>query len=353
MRIQREHCWLVLLVLAALWIGGCSSRSQAPLLLHDFVGDVPDAVLASFTEETGIPVTRIPYESTEEAFANLQAGKQYDLVVMENRYVPALVEAGLLAPLDYQQIPNFKNISLNFRDLIYDPGNRYSVPYTWGTTGVLVRTDLVKQPVTRWADLWQPELAGKVAIWRGQPREFIALTLKSLGYSANDESPAALAEVRTRLLELRPNILFTEDYDQVSATPVLASGQALVAMGYSADALLGRAADAPIAYVLPAEGAVLWGDNYVIPAASTNRAAAMQLLNYLLRPEVAAEIMTIGYFTSANEAARQIVDPALANDPVLYPPQEVMQATEILLPLTPDGERRYAELWDEFVKAHD
>lgn len=345
-------CLLILLVLATSGLGGCDARPIAPIILHDFAGDVPDEVLAGFTRETGIRVTRAAYESTEEAFANLQGGKQFDLVVMENRFIPALIGAGLLAPLNHQKLPNFKNISLNFRDLIYDPGNKYSVPYTWGTTGMLVRTDLVDGPVTRWSDLWKPAFAGKVAIWRGQPREVIALTLKSLGYSANDESPEAMAAACERLFALRPHVLFVEDYDQVTAAPLLASGKAIIAMGYGADALLSRATEAPAEYILPAEGAVLWGDNYVIPATSANQDAALQLLDYLLRPEVAAEIMTIGYFTSANDAARQFVAPALANDPILYPPQEDMLGTEIVLPLSAEGERRYAELWSDFLAAH-
>jgi spermidine/putrescine transport system substrate-binding protein len=270
---------------------------------------------------------------------------------MENRFIPSLAAEGLLAPLNHHKIPNFKNISLNFRDLMYDPGNRYTVPYTWGTTGMLVRPDLLEQPVTRWADLWDARYAGKVAIWRGQGREAIGLTLRMLGYSANDESPAALEAVEAKLMELRPHVLFVEDYDAVSAMPLLAEGRAVISMGYAADALLGRDTNAKIDYILPGEGALLWGDNYAIAASSTNQDAATKFIDYLLRPEVSAEIITTSYFASANEAALQYLDPALANDPVLYPPQADMRHTEIVLPLSTAGERRQAELWDRFTSA--
>jgi spermidine/putrescine transport system substrate-binding protein len=329
-------------------LGGCRGEKQV-LTLLDFEGDVPDVVMADFARETGIEVVRAPYESSEEGVAKLRAGGDYDVLIMENRYVPLLVAENLLAPLNRHKIPNFKNISLSFRDLMYDPGNRYTVPYTWGTTGLLVRADLVDAPVTKWADLWDPRYAGKVAIWRGQGREAIGLTLRMLGYSANDESPEAMAAVEAKLRELRPHVLFIEDYDPVSAVRILTEGPAVISMGYAADTLLAREAGTVLDYVLPAEGAVLWGDNYAIAASSAQQDTAAQFIDYLLRPEVSARIITTGYFASANEAALGYLDPALANDPALYPPQDVMRQTEIVLPLSPEGERRQIEIWDAFV----
>ncbi|MBK8418450.1 extracellular solute-binding protein [Candidatus Villigracilis saccharophilus] len=113
---------------------------------------------------------------------------------MESRFIPQLTKENLLAELDQRNLDNSKNLSANFRELAYDPGNHYSIPNTWGTTGLVVRSDLVAEPVTRWADLWDPRYAGQVGLWMGQPREVISLTLKSLGYSANSEDPAELEE---------------------------------------------------------------------------------------------------------------------------------------------------------------
>ncbi len=343
----------VALVLVA-GIGGCGSPVRRdPVILYNYEGDLPQTVLAAFTQETGIPVEYVAYEAPEEAVASVRAGKPYDVMVMENRFLPALIAENLLAPIDHRKIRNFKNVSLNFRDLVYDPGNRYSVPYTWGTTGMAVRADLAEEPVRRWADLWDARYAGRVALWRGQPREVIGLTLKSLGYSANEESPAALAEVQARLEALRPSVQFVEDTDPVSAAPLLVSGAAIISMGYSIDVLLSHQQEAPVEYVLPEEGALLWGDNFVIPAAAPHPQAAAALIDFLLRPEISAEIVQTNYFASANEAALAYIDPALTGDPALYPPQSVMDRTEIVLPLSAEGEALYARVWDAFLAAGD
>lgn len=354
---RRSGIWWILAGVAFVLVAGmtgCGNPApRAAVIIHNYEGDLPEAVLAAFTQETGIPVEYVAYEATEEAVANLRAGKAYDVVVMENRFVPALVAENLLAPIDHRKIRNFKNISLNFRDLVYDPGNRYSVPYSWGTTGLAVRTDLAAEPVTRWADLWDPRYAGKVALWRGQPREAISLTLKSLGYSANEESPAALAAVQERLAALRPSVQFVEDTDPVSAAPLLVSGAAVISMGYSIDVLLSRQQEAPVEYILPEEGALLWGDNFVVPAAAPHPQEAAELIDFLLRPEISAEIVQSNYFASANEAALAYIDPALTGDPALYPPQSVMERTEIVLPLSAEGEALYARVWDAFLAAGD
>jgi spermidine/putrescine transport system substrate-binding protein len=341
-----------LLLMAAL-VAGCGAPPNEPLILHDFEGDIPVALLAEFTAETNIPVELVTFEATEEAVANLREGQVYDLVVMENRYIPSLIEEKLLSPIRHYKLANFKNIAVNFRDLVYDPGNRYSVPYTWGTTAMLARTDLVAEPVTRWADLWDPRYAGRVAVWRGQPREVIGLTLRSLGYSANEESPEALAKVQERLLELRPNVQFVEDTDPVAATPLLADGSVVITMGYSNDALLSRKEKLPVDYILPDEGALLWGDNYVIPASARQPDKAEQLIDFLLRPENSAKITHANYFATANEAAMQYLEPELASDPALFPPQAAMQRTEIVLPLSAEGEELYARVWDAFLAAGD
>lgn len=346
-------CWSIqLLTILALCmlLAGCIQPEPVTLTVYGWADELTAEIFADFTAATGIAVEPVIYESSEEAVANLRTGNVYDVVVVENRFVPSLVAGGLLAPIEHSRIPNFRNISLNFRDLMYDPGNRYAIPYSWGTTGLLVRTDLAAEPVRRWADLWDSRYAGKVAIWRGQSREVISFTLRSLGFSANEESPAALAAAQARLLELRPHVLFIEDYDLASAASMLADGTAVLAMGYSRDSIEGRQLNPAINYLLPEDGALLWGDNYVIPRASRHQQEAAALINYLLSAEVGARLVERNYYAVPNEAALQVLDPTLANDPVLYPPQEVMQNTEIILPLSAEGEERYARVWEAFMQ---
>lgn len=355
-RLYMRRIWLgVMLLIAISAACACAGTVTPPrsVIVHDYVGDLPPAVLKAFSDETGITVEFVAYEGPEEAVANLRTGKVYDLVVMENRYIPALIQEDLLAPIDHHRIPNFKNISLNFRDLIYDPGNRYSVPYSWGTTGMLVRTDLVDEAVTHWSDLWDDRYQGKVALWRGQGREVISLTLRSLGYSANDESPQALAAVQARLEQLRPFVRFFEDTDPVSAAPLMAEGEIALSMGYSGDVMPCRTLNLPVDYRLPAEGALLWGDNFVVPANAPHPEGAAALIDFLLRPDIGAQITQSTFYATANEAAMALLDPTLATDPALFPPQSIMSQLEIVLPLSPQGEELYAHVWEAFLAAGD
>jgi spermidine/putrescine transport system substrate-binding protein len=303
----------------------------------------------AFAREYGVKVNYLSYESQEDAITNLRAGQVYDVLVMESRDVPTLVREGLLAEINHGNVGNLKNIAANFRELAYDPGNRYCIPYNWGTTGLVVRGDLVAEPVTRWADLWDPRYAGRIGLWLGQRREVIALTLKSLGYSANSENPAELEAALQRLLALKPYALKLEEFDLAVSTEVMRSGKAVIAMGYARDVLDGREQNPAITYVLPAEGALLWGDTFTIPANSAQKYTAEVFINFLLRPDINARIANENRFATPNEAALPLIDSAIRNDPVVFPPNQDMLNAELVLPLSPAGEKRYADLWARFM----
>lgn len=352
-KIRLGSCLIVLLG-AAVILAGCSppnNRLAEELTIYNWEGDFPQSLLDAFTAEYGVKINYVTYESQEEAIENMRAGEVYDMVNLESRFLPLLIEEGLLAELDYANILNFKNISPNFRDLTYDPDNLYSIPYSWGTTGLIVRTDLVESPVTRWEDLWDEQYEGKAAIWIGQPRETLALALKSLGYSANSENPAELEAALKKLIALKPKLRFLEDYDPETAVPALASEEVVVAIGYSGDYQTGLAMGLAVEYVMPEEGALLWGDNFVIPANSPNKYTAELFINFLLRPEISAEIVNQKYYASANDAARAFVDPAILNNPSIYPSQTMLQNAEIILPLSAQGQKLYDEIWQRFLDA--
>lgn len=352
--LLRGVAWSLVLLMAVSCtpFAGNTPTPPTELFLYDWADDVPQHVLDQFTQETGLAVKLVAYESSEDAFAALSAGASYDVAVIENRYIPALIEEKALAKLDRSLLPNFKNISPNFRGLIYDPENTYTVPYSWGTSGIVVRADM-QTPIRRWADLWGLGDAGRVILYRGQARETIGLTLKSLGFSANSEEPAELQAALVRLLELRPAVEFSEDYDPITAARALAENVAGVAMGYAFDVTEGETLGVDLDYVLPEEGGLLWGDNFVVPAASAHPAEAQQLINFLLRPEVSAAIINEKVFAMANEAALPFVAPEIAQDEAVFPPNQQMQHLEIVLPLSTAGEELYAQVWEQFLAADD
>jgi spermidine/putrescine transport system substrate-binding protein len=329
----------------------CSSNKPSEeLVFYDWEGDMPQSVLDAFSTEYGIPVRYETYESQEEAIEKIRAQESYDLVVLESRFIPLMIDEGLLVRLDYRNIQNFKNVSPNFRDLAYDPGNAYSVPYSWGVTGLVVRTDGLKAPINEWGDIWDETHKGQVAIWVGQPREAIAITLKSLGYSVNSEDPSELNAALEKLIELKPHLKYVEDYDLETAAPALAGGDVVITMGYSGDFQAAMDEGLEVEFVIPKEGALLWGDNYVVPAISRNKETAELFIDFLLRPEISADIVNQKYYASANEAAREFVIPEILANPSIYPDNTVLKNAEIILPLTAQGQELYDEIWLKFLE---
>ena len=353
--IQVRSCLFMLLVFSLF----CASCAPAPtptplakeIAFYDWEGDMPRSVLDLFTAEYGVDVNYLVYESQEEVIANMQAGQTYDVVVMDSRFIPQMVREDLLAELDQRNLLNSKNLSANFRDLAYDPANRFSIPYNWGTTGLVFRADLVEEPVTRWADLWNPLYQGKMGLWMGQPREVISMTLKSLGYSANSEDPAELGAALKRLLELKPHVLALEDFDLYTSADILESGQVVIAMGYASDVLTGKELNSSISYVLPEEGALLWNDTFVIPANSPNQDTAELFLNFLMRADINAKIINENMYATPNEAAYPYIEPDLFNNPLIFPSNEDIAESELILPLSAEGRQLYDGIWEQFTTA--
>lgn len=319
------------------------------LIYYSWVGDNVVSIFDDFAAEYGVEVIYTTYESQEEAIENIRSGAVYDVVVLENQYVPEMIADGLLAEIDYRNVPNFKNVSANFRDLAYDPNNAHTIPYSWGTTGLLVRTDLVEDPVTSWADMWNPHYAGKVIGWR-LPRYTIGSALLSLGYSVNSEDRAELEEALARLIELDKNAVLL-DGEVETVAPFLVDGDAVMALGWVYDYWLAQEENVEIEYVLPKEGAILWGDNLAIPANSAKRETSELFLNFVLRPEISAQMINANYYPMPNDAATPFIDPEILNDPTIYPSNQDMQNAELLLPVSDEGKKLYDEIWQRFLAA--
>ena len=338
-------------------LAGCaqSAVQQEPILLeklvfYDWAADSIEEIFDDFTQEYGIEIDYVTFDSTEEAVANIRDGQNYDIVIIENQHVLSLVAEGLLAEIDPANVPNTKNISPSFRDLSYDPGNRFSIPYSWGTTGLVVRTDLTEDPVTSWSDMWDPRYAGQVANWLTTPRFTIGAALLSLGYSVNSEDASELEEALQWLLQIKDDTIWLDD--EPTAAPLLVNGDAVMALGWSEDFWLAQEGSDDIEYVLPSEGTILWGDNYVIPANSENKYAAELFLDFVLRPEISAELVNSGYYPLPNDAAIPLIDPEILADPAVYPTNEQMRNAQFLLPLSAAGEQLHADVWTRFMASN-
>lgn len=341
---------VLVFVMIALCLASCAPSKPpelSELVLYSWVDYMPQSVMDAFTEQYGITVQYEVYESPEQAVANLKAGNEYDLVVLTSEFIPQLTEGNLLRQIDYSRVPNFKYVSANFRDLAFDPGNTYTVPFHWGTTGILVRTDLVTRPITGWDDLWDPAFAGRLGIWPISS-SMIPIALKSLGYSANSDNPAELEAARVRLMQIKPNAVLLSNLES-TVIPMLESGEVEIAFGWAYDAMMARESGVPIEYIIPQEGAILWMDNFIIPANARNPEGAEAFLNFILQPEIAAEVINESYYPMAVDGAEAFVHPEILHDPVIFPDEAQLLNAEIIIPTRSDRKRLFDDIWSEFL----
>ncbi|MBA3531580.1 MAG: spermidine/putrescine ABC transporter substrate-binding protein [Ardenticatenales bacterium] len=347
---------LVLLLLSVGVMGcqglGAATPTPVPappetLVFYYWEDYLPQDILDAFEQEYGIKVEYISYATSEEAVEKIRAEAGYDVVAIENFKIPTLIAEKKLAPIAYANVPNFRNISASFRDLSHDPGNQYSVPFNWGITGIVVRTDLLEEPITRWADLWDPRYQGRVGIWPLH-RDMLGMALKTLGYSVNSENPAEVEEALTYLLELRKNA-FLIDLELPHAASYLLDGEAVAVYGWAYDYQEARVGNEDVSFVIPEEGTLLWGEGLVIPAHSPNKQAAELFIDFLLRPEISAQLVNEVSIANANEAARPFIDPEILSDRSIFPPEEVLQNAESLLPLSPEAQALYTNAWQRFL----
>ena len=324
-----------------------ASSKTKELVYYGFAEDMPQPVLDAFARESGITVNYVSFQSPEEAEEHIRSDQKYDVVLMENQMFPTLIKDQLLAEINLANIPNFKNITANFRDLAIDPGNRYSVPASYGTTGLVVRTDLVGNGLKRWADLWNPQYVGKIGL-RAQPREIIGMTLASLGFPFASETPSELEAVLKRLLELKPSVIML-NIEADDAVRRLLQGEIAVLHGYAEDYHEAHVQNPAVTYVLPMEGTALWGESYAIPAKGRNRHNAELFIDFLLRPEITAQIINEKKYAQPNDPALPLVNLEIRNDPVVFPGDRELRNGSIIQPLSPEGEKLYADIWAQFM----
>lgn len=306
--------WLAFLLL--LWLVAC--RDGAPdlvsteLNLYTFAAYVPADLLSDFSAQTGVALRQETYESNEEMLEGLAARPgYYDVIIPSDYAVEILINQRALLPLDLGRIPGYNNIARSFLNPYFDPGGttggrrpvlpnqKYSLPYQWGTTGIAYDATRVSAPITRWSDLWRPELAGHLVVL-DDAREMLGLSLLTLGYDKNSVKAAELGAARDHLLRLAPGVIAID-----SATPeeYLLSGEAWVAVVYNGNAALAARQNPNIVYVLPEEGAGIWFDNLAISADAPHPDAAYALIAFLLEPANSARITQEFPYSNPNDAA--------------------------------------------------
>ncbi len=308
---------------------------------------LPVEVLDEFKARTGIDYNFDLYDSNEALLAKLESGvADYDIVVPSDYMVRILIQKNLLAELDHLRLPNLANLDVKLLNQKFDPGNKHSLPYVWGTTGLGYNQASLGGPVDSWAAVFDEKNAGRI-LMLDDMRECFAVALKSMGKSLNERDPAVLRQA-AELLKKQKRLVKT--YNSGDFANILASGDVDLAHGYNGQ-LAEVVAEAPekLAYVVPKEGATVWMDSAAIPAKARNLDAAYAFLNFVMEPEVNAKIVNSVSYASANVPARKWIDASILNDPAIYPSQEVLARCEFIEDVG-DATQLMDELWTE-IKA--
>ncbi len=341
---------IYLLIIIALLLSACGAKKSTEVNLYAWSEYIPQALLDGFTEKTGIKVNYDAYSSNEELLAKLQAGASgYDVIIPSDYTVAIMVNQGLLDPLDMSQIPNFSNIGEEYKNLEFDPGNKFTVPYQWGSSCLVVDTGKVTKPITKWADLWDPEFEGRVVLLDDE-REVLGMVLSVLGYDKNSTDAAQLEEAKAKFQELLPNVRL---YDSDSPKTALLAGEVWLGQTWNGEAAIAHSENPDIAYIFPEEGCTVWYDNLAIPKGAPHNDAAHALINYILDAEASILISQEFPYSNPNKAALELMKTeqpdmyeAYMSFPATNPTPEDMQRLKVIKDLG-DGTALWDRVWTE------
>jgi putrescine transport system substrate-binding protein len=344
---------LALSLMSALATG--AQANDKVLRVYNWSDYIAPDTLKKFEAETGIHVTYDVFDSNETLEARLLAGKSgYDIVVPSNSFLAKQIKAGVYQPLDKSKLPNWQNLNpvLLNNAAASDPGNTYAFPYMWGSIGIGYNPQKVQQalgsnaPVNSWDLLFKPENAEKLKAcgisFLDSPTEMLPAALHYLGYPVNSQDKQQIAEAQALFMKIRPSVAYFHSSKYISD---LANGNICVAVGYSGDVLQARSRaeeagnQVQIDYSIPKEGAGSFYDMVAIPKDAANVDNAYVFMNFLMRPDIIAEVTNSVGYSNANAAATPLVDEAIRNDPASYPPQNVL-ATLYAVPDQPIAVQR-------------
>lgn len=308
-------------------------------------------VLTMFEEETGIDVVYEEFETNEILYPKISSGAiAYDVICPSDYMIQRMIENDLLAEINFDNIPNVKNIGKDYMEQSrqFDPENKYSVPYCWGTVGILYNKTMVDEPITSWSVLWDEKYKDNI-LMQDSVRDAFGVTLKYLGYSLNSTDLDELTEARDLLIKQKP-LVQAYVIDQVRDKMI--GNEAAIGVIYSGEAIYTQKENPDLEYVIPKEGSNIWIDSWVIPKNAENKENAEKFINFLCRPEIA--LMNFEYITYSTpniEARKMIEDEAIRNSEIAFPDLSKYDNLETFQYLGTEADQTYGELWNQ-VKSH-
>lgn len=334
---------LAFLVLVILTIfSGCSKKSIT-LNVYNWGDYIGETVLKDFEKETGIKVNYETFATNEDMYIKVkQGGTKYDVIVPSDYMIARMIREGLLEKIDIKKLKNYPTLGKRFLGLQFDPKNEYSVPYMWGTFGILYNTKKVTDPVDSWAILWNPKYKKQI-LMMDSVRDCLAVAFLRLGYSINSTNREELQKAKELLIQQKPLVLA---YVGDNGKDMMAAGEAALAMSWSGDAVTVQKQNPDLAYVIPQEGTNLWVDSLVIPKNAEHKEEALQFIDFLNRPEIAKRNAEFIGYATPNQKAFELLPHEVQKDPVAYPGTEVLQKYQVYIDIGSFLEE-YNRAWTE------
>ena len=317
------------------------------LVVYNWGEYIDPEVLTIFEEETGINVVYEEFETNEILYPKVSSGAiAYDVVCPSDYMIQRMIENDLLTEINFDNIPNIKNIGKQYMEQSrqFDPENKYSVPYCWGTVGILYNKTMVDEPVDSWSILWNPKYKDNI-LMQDSVRDAFGATLKYLGYSLNSTDLDELTEAKNLLIEQKP-LVQAYVIDQVRDKMI--GNEAALGVIYSGEAIYTQKENPNLEYVIPKEGSNIWIDSWVIPKNAEHKENAEKFINFLCRPDIA--LMNFEYITysTPNEAARELIeDESIRNSEIAFPDLSKYDNLETFQYLGTEADQIYGDLWNK------
>ena len=317
------------------------------LVVYNWGEYIDPEVLTMFEEETGIDIVYEEFETNEILYPKISSGAiAYDVICPSDYMIQRMIENGLLSEINFDNIPNLKNIGKQYLEQSrqFDPENKYSVPYCWGTVGILYNKMMVDEPVDSWSILWDPKYKDNI-LMQDSVRDAFGVTLKYLGYSLNSIDLDELTEAKNLLIEQKP-LVQAYVIDQVRDKMI--GNEAALGVIYSGEAIYTQKENPNLEYVIPKEGSNIWIDSWVIPKNAEHKENAEKFINFLCRPDIA--LMNFEYITysTPNEAARELIeDESIRNSEIAFPDLSKYDNLETFQYLGTEADQVYGDLWNK------
>ena len=304
-------------------------------------------VLTIFEEETGIDVVYEEFETNEILYPKVSSGAiAYDVVCPSDYMIQRMIENGLLSEIDFDNIPNIKNIGQQYMDQSrqFDPENKYSVPYCWGTVGILYNKTMVDEPIDSWSVLWDPKYKDNI-LMQDSVRDAFGVALKYLGYSLNSTDLDELTEAKNLLIDQKP-LVQAYVIDQVRDKMI--GNEAAIGVIYSGEAIYTQKENPNLEYVIPKEGSNIWIDSWVIPKNAEHKKNAEKFINFLCRPDIALKNFEYITYSTPNDAARALIEDAdIRNSEIAFPDLSKYDNLETFQYLGTEADQMYGDLWNK------